>query len=162
MPSILETLAEVAVTLAGFSGLVIALGTRVTADPQIATRVFALLAFSGLAFLVAVLPSALVEYTADAAVVLGIPLFISGVVVFYIAASSAVLLARRRFEATFRTFTLGTNLLSIIAGVALILSALDVVLPRSSGTLVLGVVWQLVIAGLTFAFTVVRIGRRED
>ncbi|HEU0297419.1 MAG TPA: GNAT family N-acetyltransferase [Anaerolineales bacterium] len=168
--SILYTLAEVAVTLAGFSGVVGAFRLRgIHAWSPTELRVLWLLigdSFLVLLFSLLPIPLVLADWSQDA--VWGFCNALLGL--WFIVVDLLVLREERRDRAARQLITVPVispilYVLMVAAagvGIALLLSAWDLVVPRGQAIYVLGLIVLLAFAALEFMFFIGLMSRQED
>jgi hypothetical protein len=168
--SVLYTLAEVAVTLAGFSGLVVVFRLRGTeAWTPTELRIFWLLL--GDSFLVVVfaflpIPLTLASWSPDA--VWGLCNALLGSL--FIVVDLLVFQGERRDRAARQLVTVpvitpllvGMSIVAFVMGLALWLSALDLIVGRGQAIYVLGLILMIAFAALEFLFFIGLMARGRD
>lgn len=151
LPEILGTVAEIVITMAGFMGVIVAFNWQGVRARETYYRIqwtFAL----ALVVLVALLaPHILVDFSDAPSIVLGLPLAFLGIAYIPIIALGLWQ------QATGKTVRTGSKLLQgllfLVTGLVLVtlfLSALDIVIPRSTGVLVLAAVWSICLMAFNF------------
>jgi hypothetical protein len=168
--SVLYTLAEVGVTLAGFSGLVVVFRLRGTeAWTPTELRIFWLLL--GDSFLVTIfallpVPLALANWSPEA--VWGLCNALLGSL--FIVVDLLVLQGERRDRATRQHVTVPVitplliimSIVAFVMGLALWLSALDLIVGRGQAVYVLGLILMIAFAALEFLFFIGLMARQRD
>jgi hypothetical protein len=167
--SVLYTLAEVAVTLAGFSGLVVVFRLRGTeAWTPTELRIFWLLigdSFLVVIFALLPIPLALANWSPDT--VWGLCNALLGSL--FIVVDLLVLQGERRDRAAGQLVTVPviTPLLYVMSvagfvmGLALLLSAFDLVVQRGQAVYVLGLIFGIAFAALEFLFFIGLMARQQ-
>ena len=154
---LLPTLAEMAVTFLGFTGILVAL--RPAAAGQWSTselfRIKAILLIPGVVTVTAVLPFGLSGFSESPAIVWGVPLVFFGLITS--AFSVRVIIERRRgdYQPTKRAIATAMMVSGAVANILALLSGLGLVVPFSPGLLVLVLCWSLVLNAATFILMLV-------
>lgn len=146
---VLPTLAEIAVTLAGFTAILFAVQSSFTdsTPPGQGDRVLAILAIPASVFLCALLPFGLAGFSSSPALVWGVPLCVYAVTHGLLASRTAVRLFRGTTEVTWPTLVYGMLVVAWTLNLATLASGLGFLVPFSPGILVLSLVWSLMSAG---------------
>jgi hypothetical protein len=168
--SVLYTLAEVAVTLAGFSGLVVVFRLRGTeAWTPTELRIFWLLigdSFLVVIFALLPIPLALAGWSPDALWGLCNALLGS----MFIVVDMLVFQGERRDRATRQHVTVPVitplliimSIVAFVMGLALWLSALNLIVGRGQAVYVLGLILMIAFAALEFLFFIGLMARQRD
>ena len=147
----LPTVAEIAITLAGFIGLIVVfkpVSAASWSDEERARVVFVLILCS-LILVCALLPFALSGFKLSEAAVWGVPLVLFGAGNLFL---NVTMLLRIRAKRIFIQFPwISWPILSawILLNLFLLMSGLGLLLPFSSGLLLLGMLWSLLIGAIT-------------
>jgi hypothetical protein len=168
--SVLYTLAEVAVTLAGFSGLVVVFRLRGTeAWTPTELRIFWLLlgdSFLMVIFAFLPIPLALANWSPEA--VWGLCNALLGSL--FIVIDLLVFQGERRDRAAGQLVTVpvitpllvGMSIVALVMGLALWLSALDLLVARGQAMYVLGLILMIAFAAVEFLFFIGLMARQRD
>jgi len=147
----LPTVAEIAITLAGFIGLIVVfkpVSAAAWSDEERARVVFVLILCS-LILLCALLPFALGGLQLSEAAIWGVPLVIFGAGNLFLNVSMLVRIRAKRVVIQFPWISWPILSIWILLTLSLLLSGLGLVLPFSSGLLLLGMIWSLLIGAIT-------------
>jgi hypothetical protein len=147
----LPTVAEIAITLAGFIGLIVVfkpVSAAAWSDEERARVVFVLILCS-LILLCALLPFALGGLQLSEAAIWGVPLALFGAGNLFLNVSMLVRIRAKRIVIQFPWISWPILSIWILLTLSLLLSGLGLVLPFSSGLLLLGMIWSLLIGAIT-------------
>jgi hypothetical protein len=147
----LPTVAEIAITLGGFIGLIVAfrpVSASSWSDEESARVVFVLVVCS-LILLCALLPFALSGLFSTDWVIWGAPLFIFGTGNLFLIANMFRRIHKKRINIHFPLVSWPILSFWCLLSVALLLSGLGVLWPFSPGLLLLGMIWSLLIGAIT-------------
>ncbi|MEH6611723.1 MAG: hypothetical protein V7696_20325 [Halioglobus sp.] len=147
----LPTVAEIAITLGGFIGLIVAF-RPVSADSwsdEESARVVFVLVVCSLILLCALLPFALSGLFPTESVIWGAPLVIFGTGNLFLIASMFRRIHTKRINIHFPLVSWPILSFWSLLAVALLLSGLGVLWPFSPGLLLLGMIWSLLIGAIT-------------
>jgi hypothetical protein len=147
----LPTVAEIAITLGGFIGLIVAfrpVSAASWSDEESARVVFVLVVCS-LILLCALLPFALSGLFPTESVIWGAPLVIFGTGNLFLIASMFRRIHTKRINIHFPLVSWPILSFWSLLAVALLLSGLGVLWPFSPGLLLLGMIWSLLIGTIT-------------
>ncbi len=152
----LPTIAEIAITLAGFSSLV-AVWRPLSAAPwskQELLRIHGLLISSAVVLLCALLPFGLSGVQSSNGVTWGFPLVIYSIINLGYVALTLRRIFSRELEVTSPRLVWSVLITSGAVNSILLLSGLGILLPHSAGVLVLGLVWGFVTAVVSLLATI--------
>ena len=147
----LPTVAEIAITLGGFIGLIVAF-RPVSADSwsdEESARVVFVLVVCSLILLCALLPFALSGLFPTESVIWGAPLVIFGTGNLFLIVSMFRRIHTKRINIHFPLVSWPILSFWSLLAVALLLSGLGVLCPFSPGLLLLGMIWSLLIGAIT-------------
>jgi len=148
----LASIAEVAIGLAGFSGLVAAFGQRVgqswRGDQN--ARIIYLVALSFVVIATSLLPSAIAGWSDSASLVWGIPMIACGVLTLTALFTWIVLSRRHDYKLQFPKTSISILFVAGTLQLALLLSGFGVILPYSSALFVLGLLSILIFCANMF------------
>ena len=147
----LPTVAEIAITLGGFIGLIVSfrpVSAASWSDEESARVVFVLVVCS-LILLCALLPFALSGLFPTESVIWGAPLVIFGTGNLFLIASMFRRIHTKRINIHFPLVSWPILSFWSLLAVALLLSGLGVLWPFSPGLLLLGMIWSLLIGAIT-------------
>ena len=147
----LPTVAEIAITLGGFIGLIVAfrpVSAAAWSDEESARVVFVLIVCS-LILLCALLPFALSGLFPADSVIWGAPLVIFGTGNLFLIAKMIRRIHTKRINIHFPLVSWPILSFWSLLAVALLLSGLGVLWPFSPGLLLLGMIWSLLIGAIT-------------
>ena len=149
----LPTIAEIAVTLAGFTAVLLAVQSPSSASdaPGQADRLFATLVGPAIVLVCALLPFGLAGLSARLAVVWGIPLCVYGLASALLASRTIARIARGSAQLTWPLIGYSILTATAISSLLALGSGLGFFMPFSSGVLVLVLIWNL----LTAAFSLI-------
>jgi hypothetical protein len=154
---ILPTLAEISVTVAGFTAVLVAFRPASAGQWSKAelVRVRAALILPGHVLVLSLLPFGLAGFTQAPAVVWGLPLLVFGIVGFALLARTISEVLRGDFQLTSRP--VGTLLItvSVVINIVALLSGAGLLFPYSPGLLVLALAWTLVSTAVTLVLMLV-------
>ena len=160
----LPTVAEIAITLGGFIGLIVAF-RPVSADSwsdEESARVVFVLVLCSLILLCALLPFALSGLFSSDRVIWGTPLIIFGAGNLFLIANMFRRIYTKRIIIHFPLVSWPILSFWILLTLTLLLSGLGVLWPYSPGLLLLGMIWSLLIGAITLialmAQTMSRVG----
>jgi hypothetical protein len=160
----LPTVAEIAITLGGFIGLIVAFRPVSAAswtDEESARVVFVLVLCSFI-LLSALLPFALSGLFPSDSVIWGAPLGIFGTANLFLIANMFRRIHTKRINIHFPLVSWPILSFWILLNLALLLSGLGLLWPFSPGLLLLGMIWSLLIGAITLialmAQTMSRVG----
>jgi hypothetical protein len=159
-PHSLQTLAEVAVTLAGFTALIAVFKRASTWSRSEVIRILAAIGLCFCALTAALLPEALSYFTSSDAIIWGIPILVAGLSII----PTNILVLYRSYVGTYTFSTrFGKALTSIQFPVCLvwILGSMDVLVPRSPGTLILAVLYVIFLVVMTVVVSILQLVRDE-
>jgi hypothetical protein len=144
----LSTVASIAATLAGFSGLAIAFGRGqdgLSFAQKLTVRVMMVVSISAMLFALAPLPFLVGGARPDVVWTIGLGLLT--VHLFYFAIAVPLDLRRRKLPLRWKTF-LTFNSVQVGVGLTMLLGTLDVAGLRSPATYLFGLVWLITVAAL--------------
>ena len=147
----LPTVAEIAITLAGFIGLIVVfkpVSAASWSDEERARVVFVLILCS-LILVCALLPFALSGFHWSEAAIWGLPLLIFGAGNLFLNVSMLLRIRAKRIIIHFPWISWPILSAWILLNFSLLLSGLGLFLPFSSGMLLLGMLWSLLIGAIT-------------
>jgi hypothetical protein len=152
---ILLTLAEISITLAGFIGLLAVFKRSVVWSSEEILRLFSTLGLCFAAITASVLPEAVSHFSNSEFMLWGLPLLVAGVTPIF--TSGRVIYKSFATGYTY-TSSLGkmVTYLTIGVGLVIVLAAFDVVGPRGEGMLIFAVLFLILLAGLSFALSIIR------
>jgi hypothetical protein len=160
----LPTVAEIAITLGGFIGLIVAfrpVSAAAWSDEESARVVFVLVLCS-IILLCALLPFALSGLFSSDTVIWGTPLIIFGAGNLFLIASMFRRIHTKRINIHFPLVSWPILSFWVLLTLALLLSGLGVLWPFSPGLLLVGMIWSLLIGAITLvalmAQTMSRVG----
>jgi len=150
----LSTIAEVAITLAGFNGLVIALAAKVRDVPQAFFRASAIIAACFVLVIAALLPSGLAETTISEQMSLVIASVFLGV--GFIAVGISITIAGHKgiFVSSTPVFSLLLRIPSFGLAFFLVLSPIFSWTSSASALLILSCLWFLCVTGAYFVLSI--------
>lgn len=134
----LNTLAELAVALAGFAGIMFGLRRRSSGPTQEVTRLAMTLWVCTSVVFCAILPIALSQFTDSDSIIWGIPCFILGILQFSNMTTVTVLVRKGTVAPAFPILNIITMAMIYISSVSMVAASLDMLVPRSSGSLIIG------------------------
>ena len=151
LPEILGTVAEIVITMAGFMGVIVAFNWQGVRAKETYYRIQWTFALALVVLIALLAPHILIDFSDSPSIVLGLPLAFLGLAFLPIIALG---LWQQRTGKTVRT---GSKLLQgflfFVTGLVLItlfLSAFDIVIPRSTGVLILASVWSICLMAFNF------------
>ena len=152
---ILLTLAEIAITLAGFVGLLAVFKQSSVWTSEEILRLFSTLGLCFAAITAAILPEGITHFSSSELLIWGVPLFVAGLTP--IITSGRVIYRSFSVGYTYTT-SLGriVTYLTVLIGLIFVLASFDIMLPREEGTLIFSVLFLILLAGLSFALSIVR------
>lgn len=150
----LLTIAEVAITLAGFTGLVIAIAGNGRDTPQAFFRVAAIVAACFILVITALLPSGLVAADVSAGLSFGIASAFLGVGFLAVGISMAVAGSRGVFVSSTPRFSLALRIPSFVLAFFLILAPVFGWISSSSALLLFSCFWFLSLVGAYFILSI--------
>jgi hypothetical protein len=147
----LPTVAEIAITLAGFIGLIVVfkpVSATAWSDEERARIIFVLILCS-LILLCALLPFALSGFQLSEATIWGVPLLLFGAGNLFLNAGMLLRIRAKRIVIQFPWVSWPILSTWILLNLLVLLSGLGYLLPFSSGLLLLGMLWSLLIGAIT-------------
>lgn len=147
----LPTVAEIAITLGGFIGLIVAfrpVSAASWSDEERARVVFVLILCS-LVLLCALLPFALSGLLKSDALIWGIPLLFFGAANLFLIVNMLLRIHRRRVNIQFPLMSWPILSFWSLLTLAVLLSGLGLLRPFSPGLLLMGMIWSLLIGVIT-------------
>ena len=152
---ILLTLAEIAITLAGFVGLLAVFKQSAVWTSEEILRLFSTLGLCFAAITASILPEGIAHFTSSESIIWGIPILVAGL--------TPIITSGRVIYKSFSVgYTYTTNLgrvvtyTTVLVSSLFVLAAFDNVLPRAEGTLIFAVLFLILLSGLSFALSIVR------
>ena len=146
----LNTLAEVAVALAGFAGIMFGLRSRSAGPTQEITRLAMTLWICTSVVFCAILPTALSQFTDEEAIIWGLPCFILGILQFSNMTAVTFFLRKGTVAPAFPKLNIITMGMIYISSIAMMSASVDALVPRSSGTLIIGCLCGVLMGAYSF------------
>jgi hypothetical protein len=158
---VLPTLAEISVTVVGFTGVLVAFrpASAGTWSKDELVRIRAVLLIPGAVVVFSLLPFSLAGFSESAAVVWGLPLVAYGVFGFCFVARTLFEIIRGDFRLTSQPVGALLIAVSVVVNALLVLSGVGVLIPFSPGLLVFALSWNLVTTAATLVLMLVFWGR---
>ena len=150
-----DTVAEIAVTLAGFSGLVMALKFGGKLGQEELRRIVYLIVASFSVLATALLPAVLVGLGFSQLRGLDISCFVLGLVAIVLGTNGVVSWRKAQVSPRFPKATIFSLAAALANGVLLMISAVSTIFASPAGVLLLGQVVLLLIAGWIFLSTII-------
>lgn len=161
----LPTVAEIAITLAGFIGLIVVFKPVSAASwsEEERARVLFVLIVCSLILVCALLPFALSGFTLPEAAVWGVPLVLFGAGNLFLNVTMLLRIRAKRIVIQFPWISWPILSAWILLNLSLLMSGLGLLFPFSSGLLLLGMLWSLLIGAITLiALMAQNMGRDID
>ena len=156
IPEVLQTIAEITVTLAGFMGVILAFSSNKVPGSELFFRI-AWTFFQCFVVVVAVLlPYVLVGFSESAHIVWGIPLLFLGVLNLLTIILGLYSIRSGPVQAVGRIYNYVLAAISFLFGVSLLLAGFDLVLPRIPEMLILGALWSTCMGAYGFVMSIKR------
>ena len=156
----LTTIAEIAITLAGFTGLIAVFRSAKAWTSQELSRLGTIIAACFVCLVTALLPFGLAQFSTSGVVVWGIPLALFGLLHLWIIAYLLAAARARRFRPSSALSRVILTVDALIAAV-LVLSPTGLILAPSQGLLILVCIWGLVFPAIGFFLTLGMVVRGE-
>jgi hypothetical protein len=140
----LQTIAEIAITLGGFTGLVAAFRGK-SAHTWTSAEIYRLRFLIGLSFVIlicAILPFAIGGWTESAQLIWGIPSLLYGLTVLTLLYTTVHRWMTGTFTPTFRHFVAVNIALGIAIHILIVFSAFNFVLDASASMMIVGMIWS--------------------
>ena len=156
IPDILQTIAEITVTLAGFMGVIVVFSTQKVSGSELYFRIRWTFMQCMVVVISVLLPFVLVGFSSSPQVVWGIPL------IFFALANAGILfLGMYGIEAgpvksASVALTYAALAVSILITISLLLSGLNILIPQIPEMLVLGAIWFMCMAAWGFMSSIKR------
>ncbi len=154
-------IAEIAVSLAGFSGLVAVFGFREISLGEALNRVYWLVCMCFVIVATVFMPYVVTEFTSNQEIVWGLPIGVIGVFLIFVVANFSL----RRSHRSGWSFPKSTSVVLLFAaaiGAWLVLVSFGLLHKQSAGTLLFGQLWLLSHAGYMFLTTLLVVRTRVD
>ncbi len=152
----LPTIAEIAVTLAGFTGILFAIqATGASRTPGQSDRILAVLTIPAQVLVCSLLPFALVNLSDSPRVIWGIPLCTHALVGGFQVVRTFVRLAAGEARLTWPRAAYLSLVVAAFLQLLALASGLGLMFPYSPGILVLGLIWSLLSAGFALVTAVI-------
>ena len=161
----LPTVGEIAITLAGFIGLIVVFKPVSAASwsEEERARVVFVLILCSLILLSALLPFALSGFEVSAATIWGVPLVLFGAGTLFLSINMLLRIRTKRIIIHFPWVSWPILTVWMLLTISVLLSGFGLILPFSSGLLLLGMLWSLLIGAITLiALMAQSMGRGSD
>jgi len=148
---VLPTIAEIAVTLAGFTAVLFAIQSY-SAGGDVAgqsDRILAVLTIPAVTLVCALLPFALAGLSESDAIIWGVPLFVYALGGGSSLARTVVRIARGSARLTWPAVSYTVIAVATLLALLSLASGLGLLLPYSPGVLVVGLIWNLMAAAFS-------------
>ena len=156
----LTTIAEIAITLAGFTGLIAVFRSAKQWTSQELSRLGTIIAACFVCLVVALLPFGLAQFSSGAVIVWGLPIALFGVLHLAIIGYLLAAARAKRFRPS-STFSRVILTIDSILAVVLVAAPTGLLLEPSQGLLILVCIWGLVFPAIGFFLTLGMVVRGE-
>ena len=146
----LNTLAEIAVALAGFAGIMFGLRNRSGGATQEVARLSMTLWVCFSVVTCSLLPIVISQFTERGDLIWGVPCFLLGILQFSNMTTIAILLRERTVAPAFPRLNMVAISMIYISSIVMFAGSFDVLVPRSSGTLMVGCLSGALMGGYSF------------
>ncbi len=156
VPDVLQTIAELTVTLAGFMSVIVVFSNKQVSGPELFFRIRWTFVQCMVVVVSVLLPYVLVGFSTASQVVWGIPLVFFGLANIGILILGMYGVEAGPVQTVSSATTYSVLIISIVITASLLLSGFDLLVPRIPEMLILGAIWSMCVGAWGFISSIER------